>query len=243
MSNELAPPQSLLHRHFELLEARLTGVPELRPAFAIFEETPGHASEVYMSYVDLIGSVEHLSESDLGRIAQSQQLLNRQDSESGSASKVGANDLLAAVGSRKSLLADLAAQSFDPSSPYYQPTVDSLVAKMEGGHKLKAEGKTPSDHDPESLKVIWGHTLITGDEALLHFTVCHYLGLYFSEALSAEGIELASQKDFFVNALTDVVILNHLKPDAVDPIFEVWVTPKESGGMGWITDARLKSYE
>ncbi len=235
-------PEQAIYDHYQLLEDRLSGVPELKPAFAIFDSAPRHVKEVYVSYMALVARMAALSTPDQERIAQSQRLLVEQGGQSGSASVVGANDIVNALGDRKNVLVEMAIRSLDPSSDYYQNAVANLVSKMEGGHKLKLSGKTPSDHDPDSLKVIWGHTLITGNEALLHFVTCHYLGLYFAETLGAEGLVFAQQKDFFVNALTDVVILEHLHSGDPDPVFDVWAAPKQDGGMGWITDSRRKSY-
>jgi hypothetical protein len=209
----------------------------------VFENAPEHASDVYLGYVACITAMANVDTNDLDAISRSQITLRQSGGETGSASAISANDIVLALGHNKSLLVDLAKDSVNPQSAHYLDTVETLVTKLEGGHKLKLSGKSPSDHDPESLKVIWGHTLITDPEALLHFVTCHYLGLYYARSLEERGLEFAKQKDFFVNALTDVIILNHLKSDAPDPIFDIWVTPKEAGGMGWITEARLASYK
>lgn len=242
MIKAIPPTPQEIYQHYDTLEHRLSGVPELRPAFDIYDKNPGHVSEVYLGYIGLISDMADLDAADLSLIQQSQISLRSSGKETGSASSIGANDIVTALGPRKGMLVDLANNSVNPQSEHYQDAVNNLVSKLEGGHKLSERRKSPSEHDPESLKVIWGHTLITGDEALLHFMTCHYLGLYFSEALQAEKIDFADKKDFFVNALTDVVIINHLHANNTDPMYDVWAKSKKEGGMGWITKSRRNSY-
>lgn len=242
MSKELALNPLSIDQHLELLEARLSEVPELQPAFVIVDGNREHARDVYSEYVQLTKQMSQLNDAEIERIKGSQEALRAKDGTVGSASKIGANDILLALGKRRNLLVELADQSTNPTSPYYNAAVDVLVGRLEGGHNLKLSGKSPSDFDPESLKVIWGHTVITGPEALLHFTVCHYLERFMAEGLFAQGVELARQKDFFINALVDVVILDKINSQNPSPIFDIWVTPKEQGGLGWITQDRLKSY-
>jgi hypothetical protein len=230
--------QNEINNHIELLRQRLGEVPELQPAFALAEADPDRAVDVYLGYLSLVEHMSKLDDEELARITRSQ---GRLRGELGSASKVGANDIVNALGEDRNILNVCAAQSLDPQSPHYASAVDTLVARMEGGHQLKLSGKSPSDHDPESMKVIWGHTIITGREALLHFMLMHYLERYMAEALVDRGLEPARQKDFFINAMTDVVILEG-QADSDDPTFRLWLASKDQGGLGWITEDRLKSY-
>ncbi len=242
MSKELAPNLQSIDQHFHVLEGRLIGVPELVPAFNIIDHNRDHARDIYSGYVQVIEEMSQLGDTDIASVQESQSALRAKDGITGSASKIGANDILSALGERKNLLSELADQSTDPTSPFYDAAVNVLVKRLEGGHKLKLSGESPSDLDPESLKVIWGHTVITRPEALLHFTICHYLERFMAEGLFANGIELARQKDFFINALVDVVILANMRSQSNSLIFEIWAKPKEYGGLGWITQDRLDSY-
>jgi hypothetical protein len=242
MSKELAPNPQLIDEHLQLLVARLNGVPELEPAFAIIEHDPQHARDVYTDYVQLVERMSQLDETDIAKMREAQLTLRSKDGIAGSASKIGASDILSVLGDRASLLYELVDQSNNPTSLFYDPAINVLVTRMEGGHNLKLSGKSPSDFDSESLKVIWGHTVIIGPEALLHFTICHYLERFMAEGLSANGIEIARQKDFFINALVDVVILENFSVHGNSPIFELWVKSKNQGGLGWITRDRLDSH-
>jgi hypothetical protein len=242
MNKELAPNPQLIDEHLKLLVTRLNGVPELEPAFAIIEHDPQQARDVYADYVQLVERMSQLDDTDIAKVRGAQSALRAKDGITGSASKIGASDILAALGDRDSLLSELIDQSTDPTSLFYDAAINVLVTRLEGGHNLKLSGKSPSDFDSDSLKVIWGHTVIIGPEALLHFTICHYLERFMAEGLSANGIELARQKDFFINALVDVVILENVSVHGNSPIFEHWAKSKEQGGLGWITQDRLDSY-
>lgn len=241
MSKELAPPESMIAQHVQMLAERLTVVPELEQVVGTFHRDPENAIDVYRTYTSLIAQMGNLDNVELSRIAASQQALQAKGGEVGSASSVGANDIVAALGEKTGLLTEIAEQSVDPQTPYYAKALDTLVTRMQGGHDMRAAGKTPSDHDPASRAVIFGHTYITETETLLHFTICHYLERYFAEALSTQGFDIAKQKDFLINALDDVVILNGLK-NPNDTIFKLWSTPRDNGGLGWITSDRLNSY-
>ena len=238
MTQEHFPEPSPIEAHLHTLSGRLTSVPELYPIADMVTTNPAHATDVYNTYLVLAEELVSLDGSDLDTVRKAQDLIQ---GEVGSASTVGANNLSAELSERDIDLSSVASDSFDSTSPFYEPAIDEFVARLEGGHAMKVAGKNPSDHDPDSLKVIWGHTVITGEEALLHFVVMHYLERFISKALYDRGVPQAQQKDFFINAVTDVVILNGLKnPD--NPIFNLWVAPKDKDGLGWITQDRLKSY-
>ncbi len=239
MSQEDFSTVSPIDAHLKSLSDRLVSVPELQPVADMIISDPSHANEMYRTYLGLAGLIDSLDETYYNSIERSQSQMH---GEVGSASTVGANDLSFALGEKALELSSIVSASYDSSSLYYQPAVDDLVDRMEGGHLMKVTGMTPSDHDPDSLKVIWGHTVITGKEALLHFVMMHYLERFVSKALLDAGVQVAQQKDFFINAMTDIVILNGLKNPG-DPIFNLWVTPKDQDGMGWITKDRLNSYK
>ncbi|HEY4963785.1 MAG TPA: hypothetical protein VIH90_03760 [Candidatus Saccharimonadales bacterium] len=242
MSNEQGPQIQEVDQHLELLASRLQNVPELAPAFDFINTNPEYARNTYENYVGLVIRMTKLTDAEQLLIARSQKTMRDTGGVVGSASRVDSHDILEALGGKKDDLETIARRSTDPKSPLYQATIDRLVTKMEGGHRLKLNGKTPSDFDPDSLKVIWGHTLITGQEALVHFVICHYLGLYFEEELAFEGYDFAHEKDFFVNSLTDIVILDRDTTSEAADRFKLWSRPKNQGGLGWITEDRLKSY-
>lgn len=241
MNDEHLPTKSKIIQHIQTLVRRLEGVPELEPVFTIIRREPGTASGLYQSYITLIIRISKLNKTEITAVKDAKQELRKNQGEVGSASKIGAADILFALNGRSGLLAELAIQSVEAKSPYYQPALDLLAERMLGGHQYKLSGKTPSDKDSATHNIIWGHTIITNPETLLHFVVCHYLERYFAEALMAHGLEFALEKDFFINGMIDTVILDGLK-SAEDPIFQLWLKPKAEGGLGWITADRFASF-
>lgn len=241
MNYEPKPHDVQIEKHFELLESRLATVPELSPAFEFLDTNPEYGRETYQSYIVLISRMSELREDEQATITQGSQRLQNSGGVGGSASAVTAVDILTALGDHKSELSEIGIRSTDTSSPHYNETIEMLVEKLTGGHQLKLIGKVPSDSDPESLKVIWGHTQITGPEALVHFVTCHYLGLFFQQEFTATGYDFAKQKDFLINAMTDIVILDRGTSNDADERFKIWNNAKDSGGLGWISPDRLKS--
>jgi hypothetical protein len=242
MSNELAPTPSQIDAYFGILDTRLNDVPELRPGLSLATNNPELAANIYTGYVSLIGHISELSDEERQTIRDAKERMINTHGNFGTASEVSADDLLTELGTNRHTFKTLAAQSTDPSSPYFKPALDELVNRMEGGHQLKLSGKQPSDDDPESRKVIWGHTMINDPHALVHFVVCHYMERYLAVALTEQGSQLARQKDFMLNALIDVVLVDNVLSGTFAKIYNVWSAPKDQGGLGWITQDRLASY-
>lgn len=238
---ELSPAR--IDAHFNLLRSRLENVPELQSALELATVQPELVEDIYNGYAALITGMTGLTDTERYSIRAAKAHMLQTDSNFGTASEVSADELLAELGERKDVLTELVSSSIDPASPYTAPALDELVKRMEGGHRLKLSGKQPSDGDEESRKVIWGHTMITDSEALIHFISCHYLERYFAVGLTAQGSQLAQQKDFMLNALIDAVLVDHNGANKFAVIYDKWQTPKESGGLGWITDDRLASYK
>lgn len=243
---------SRIIRHLNELANTLQSVPEVRPGLAIIRADPNHAVDVYNGYIYLIGSMAALTEAELVSIDNSQESVNdpnlEEEKDHGSASMIGANDIVRAMGDDKKELSVIAGQSYMPVLPgstAYSRALHELKTRMEEGSRRFGDGETPSDSDPATHEVIWGHTKISPEypETLLHFVVCHYLERYFAETLTAKGYEFAKEKDFFINALDDVLILDDRNQCKYSAIFELWSRTKEDGGLGWITQARINSYK
>lgn len=239
-------PEVQIQAHLATLADSLHDVPEVQPGLTLIDTDLEFAIDIYMSYCDLVGQMALLGNAELMRIDVSQEYMRTPGRKQGSATSVGANDILRALGSDKDALVVLAEQSYEPevSSPYYENALDVLRKRMRAGSRLKAEGGEPSDDNPASHDLIWGHTIITDPEALLHFTICHFFERFFAGALTDRGgkiAELAMRKDFLINALDDVVILNELNNRGDPAIYEMWAKPKPFG-LEWITADRMRSY-
>ncbi len=232
--------------HLIYLANSLQEDPEVRPAIDLIGSAPEFAINTYRRYEEQIGRMALLGAEEIESIGVSQQLMAGESStKQGSVSKVGANDILSALGESRDLLGSIATESVNPDSPHYQPAIDELVRRMERGHQMSVDGVKPSDEDTRTHEYIWGHTVHTDkmdDVTLLNFIICHYLERFFAEALAAKGYDFARQKDFLINALDDVIILEHIAGRGEPSIFNLWSKAKEQGGLGWITPERLDSY-
>lgn len=236
--------QSQVLAFFEGLQAKTANIPELEPALEYATKNPEHVFDIYRQYVSIVRDLAHLSDGQIAQVHEAWSELNKTHVDIGSASEINSADVLASLDdSGKEKLADAASQVVNPDSEYFEEAVAELVQRMEGGHLLKVEGKTPVDGDPEADKVIWGHTQITNPEALVHFTISHYLERYLSRVLSAQGVPFASsEKDFFLNAMTDVILLDHFAKDAYSDIFDMRTRTKENGGLGWLKEDRISAF-
>lgn len=242
MNEQIQPEDLHLETYFSLLDSSLSGVPELRPAFDLAAQDHELAGTVFSSYTDLISHMSKLSDSKRHAIQAAKAYMMQSGGSFGTASEVTADEMLTELGSEADRLTSLAEVSSNTGSLYFTPALNELVSRMEGGHRLKLSGRQPSDEDVESRKVIWGHTMITDPLALLNFTISHYMERYFAVALTEHGSQLAQQKDFMLNALIDVVLIDQLGSKRHSEIFKMWSTPKAMGGLGWVTQDRLDSY-
>jgi hypothetical protein len=243
MSTETSPTAAEIDTYFDTLERSLQAMPELQPGFEFAAHNPELVLTTYLGYVSLVSHMAELSDSDRAVMHTAKESMVEHGGSFGTASKVSADELLTELGGHEELLQTLAAESANPDSPYFAPALAELVKRMEGGHQLKLRGGQPSDDDPESRKVIWGHTMISNPEALVHFMICHYMERYFAVGLADHGSELALEKDFMLNALIDVVILDHLNNNRFANIYDIWRRSKDERGLGWINNDRLASYE
>ena len=229
---------------FRNLAPLINNVPELGPAIGLAIADPEHAADVYNTYVGVITKLSRLKGDELGRIKDAWEKLSAASGQVGSASHSNARDILFKMSKPDRInMAREATDAIYPSSKYHQATLDQFVSRLEGGHIMKVRGIKPTDGDPEADAVIWGHTQITDPEALLHFSVCHYLERYFAHVLPDQGVDFAAtEKDFFINAMIDIVILDHFSNRKFDEIFKLWLTPKADGGLGWIKQDRVDSF-
>jgi hypothetical protein len=239
------PTAAQLTTYFATLRTELTNVPELEIGLTYTEKDPEFAADTYLGYVALVSHVAELSEGGRRAIRSAQAWMKKHAGNFGTASEVSADDLVAELGGHATVLRELSVSSANPASPYFKPAMAELARRMEGGHRLKEGGGNPGDDDPESKKVIWGHTMMPhfNPQALTHFMIAHYTERYVAAGLTNQGSKLAAQKDFLLNALIDVLILDHLAAHRFAGIYEVWRRSKDGGGLGWITDDRLASYE
>ena len=239
MSIDLQPSIDAVIDFTKLLAVYLKDVPELDVAIKLAADQPKLTRQLVTKYAELISYMARLTHEEQDQIQAAKRRLFEQNGEMGSAAEVCATELIQEI-SDQAVLPELMQHILDVDSTT-EEALQILQQRMLGGHQMKIDGKTPRDGDEESNKVIWGHTQITDSSALLHFTFCHYLEQYYTIALLRRHVSSAEHKDFFLNAMIDAVIVDHLGDREFQGIYDIWVRSKPVG-LGWIVPARLNSY-
>lgn len=206
---------------------------------------------IFMDYIALIESTINISPDDLEVIKQASILINLQNAEKGKRSETNTLDLLALL-SRLEIndLSEIMRASFNQEAPFHLEAMNQMMRMMRNAQELKAKGIKPQDGDRLADEAIWGYTQINYTRAQVHFLICHYLERYFVAILRKKGIYLPRDKDFFLGALTPIVILKFIryinspnqKLGEMPEILTLWVNPKANGGLGWVEEADLKVY-
>ena len=240
----IGPEPTDASKLFNSLTFPLSDIPEIRPAIELANSDPGYVADIYAEYVDIIRQLSNLDYAEQDLIQRSWAKLIANGGEIGSASQISAIELLARLSDSQILRPGYeAAKAITPESEQRNAAVSDLATMLEAGHWRAIEGKQLTDGDPEADVVIWGHTEISDPDALVHFVICHFLERYFARLIvSTSSDPKLPQKDFFINAMADVILLDHFGLNHYIEIFEMWATPKDQGGLGWLKLDRIDSF-
>lgn len=230
---------------FTELQSRLGGVPELTAAMELALANPEQTYSLFKQYVGVVQKLSQMTPEEMTHVQASWNKLMSGRSGANSASKHNALDVLQLLDTeQRAEMVNEARESVDHNSPYIEAAMTNFVEMAEGGSKLHAAGVTLKDGDPQSDKVLISHTKITNPEALLQFTMSHYMERYFSQILAGQGVEFAAhQKDYFLNAMTDALMLDHFGDNKYREVFDMWAKPRDQGGLGWIKQDRIDAYD
>ncbi len=224
-------------------------LPEMRPVAAMLDEEdgkPDKAEALFSSYLNLIDSLTDLSSDDFDTIRQANAILDAEDSKSNRAGprRMTADRLVRSMGSDPLIFKDLIRASTDVSSDDVEGAKAALRMKLEQGHQIYATtGRTVDTKTSIPDDVILDHVDRYGYEALANTTIANYLQEYATRHLSSMNLDTTRQKDFFINALSDVLILDHISgQNKFRDIFEAWSRSRKAGGIGWITEKQIEAY-
>lgn len=225
---------------------KLCSVPEVSKTC---EWMTGHTSElstIIKEYVSLITKLDGYGKEQLIWIEKATFLMMTQEQIT-NASSLKANDFLLTRANPNQSFRATAVQAFNSRNVSYEPALSQLAEMMWLGHEMFAESETPRDGDPRSDRVIWGHTQVRADaspDILAHFIIAHYLGRFFSKTFAIEGEHrLAENKDAFLALATAAFLLEEVQnPGSTGSIRNVWLTSKNDGGLGWISQGQLNAY-
>jgi hypothetical protein len=228
---------------FEILQYNLNNkVPILDDALLLVLENPENTKQIWDQYIDVVNSLSNLNSEKLNRINNARMILQKNNVHV-SASFESAYTIHNLLDDKiiKSLPL-IAKESIENSAPYFENGLNILCERLTGGYQMMIDGKTPQDGDYESKKVIWGHTKIQDPLAQIHFIICHYLERYISLVLIDKNIEIGKEKDYFLNAMIDTVIVDHFYENKYSGIFDILKTTRSEGGLEWILDELSAAY-
>lgn len=233
----------MLQSQAKQLRDALTDVPEVREACKWMTENPDDYELLVTDYLMLMTVFDNLTDEDVKRIAQAESELLRRRVSRDSASNITVIDFINKVRGNVSLQ-PLAFEGFSASSEYFNDATNVLAEMMLNGHKLFAKGGVPRDGDPESDKVIWGHTQARKDvapEVIANFVVSHFMARYFTLALAE--FDILREKDDFFAPLTTMLMIHESRNPGITPITKAWMTAREDGGLNWLSQEKLDVYK
>lgn len=218
-------------------------VPEVQGAVEAAFGDQRYVAKTFIQYIRVAERLANLSEEEIEIISGANSILASRGASRGSASHINGETFLQNLGEdRRSGLRALLLGSTNILSDNFTGAIDDLTRMMEGGSRMKQRGETPRDGDPNSDNVIWGHTRLTDNHALIHFTMAHYLERFLSQPLQEAGVEMAFHKDYFLNAITDVLALEVASGEEPSDIALMWMAPRDQGGLGWLKETRINAF-
>jgi hypothetical protein len=231
----------LVRTHLKALQS-IRKTPELSLAFRLVEVEPKFVSQTFGQYRRAVKTLVNLTETDVEQIAQ----VNRTAGQTR-----GADYFLTQLGDEngKQLLQIVDASTNPLSRYYYKTAVSELCLRIQKAQEYRGRirgGEMPKDGDTTWDSIIWGYLLIHNPNehlmALRHFVIGHYLERFVSGVLRAHNVPMAHDKDFFLNALSDVIAYSHSQGRGNKDQYDIWSTPKHLGGLGWISPQTLQAY-
>src|SRR3989344_973025 len=218
--------------HIRRFEVALKDLPNMGETSAYAHEKPFlDLIRLFARYRKVVRRLVSLSTEELKKIMEINNGLKKE----------GANTFLDKLRPKqKDQLITIVTEVSDPNSPDYQNALDDLKRMMEKAKKLKDEGKAPSDENSEFNDAIYGYLEITDPRAQEHFLMCHLIERFLTQVLKKIDPSLSLRKDYFLTALTDIVIFDGIRHKDSE-IFLTWRT-KKPDGLGWVGKERLDAH-
>ncbi len=131
----------------------------------------------------------------------------------------------------------------NPESQLFNFGLSELAVMMGKAYKLKAQGKVFSDTDLASDQVIWTQTKITNPYSITHIVIAHFFERCILHYLKEMDPSLTFTKDYFLNILDDVILLEAIKTPGKSVVFNIWNKSREEGGLSYINPDKVKAYK
>jgi hypothetical protein len=238
--------ERLVETSYDQICESLGLVPEVETACQWMKANPEELSEIVQTYIGLIGRMEEYTEQEKKIITRANELMSQRVERRKSESNLSAAQLLNALEDYRGEvdLKETMTDAFNSESTHFKSAVNQLGKMMYAGHEMFSQGGTPQGGDPESDRVIWGHTQAREDvdpKVLTHFIICHYLARYAAHAY--KDVPELQTKDGFLAALIDVVLLEEAKNPGSTQVLDTWMTSRGEGGLGWMVPQYFQIYK
>jgi len=228
----------------KIFQTQFTTVPEVQNA--IIDSNRDYKklfAKLFSSYTELLKNISTLPSEDIEKITKIHGSFKKYI-VAGGIEEPGAHTFLSILGEkRKHFLSEAGREIANPSSGTFKNGLADLVKMMAKASELKKQGKSFVDSDAGSDTVIWTHTKITDSTAILHVAIAHFFERALFRFLREKDASLIFPKDYYLNVLDDVIILQYIRTPGNAVVFDEWNKQKEDGGLGWINPEKVKAYE
>lgn len=213
-------------------------LPEIKSIFSEEGELPNfYIGKTYLHYLRLIRDLAQLSPGDKDLVAEANALSKTRGLSSNSVAKGGAANFIDIIGKEnQEELLNFVSFAARPDSPVFQAALNDLNDRMTKAQGIPIEELSDGKSELTDY-VIWGYRKGLKPKAMIHFTMCHFLERIVTQTLLKSNNpkiwELASHKDFFLNALGDIIRLKAAKNEVDPEIYNMWRLPRSEGGLQW----------
>lgn len=218
----------------------MTGVDRVDKLVTYAEENSDKIARIYYGYYSIIRDMIGLNEDGLATIDK----VNKQLGKENKFAKF--REIIAG---REGEVMSLIAGACNPESDTYKAGLEDLTRMMKLADEIKKENPEakPVDGDEQWDEVIWGYTNGADNPITdVHFCVAHGLSRILSQIFSKnlEGLRGPDKKDWLLNAMTEVVIMNGVRDKNCweGEFYQEWKNTRPKG-LGWISDTREAAYK
>jgi len=238
MSNETHAAKSI-----DSFANHLFSVPELEVAIQEAQKSPKSVAQIFIDYLRIIQAFAQMSDEDRIIVTRAEEILAQERDQSfNSASRMTMEEYEELLGEQKLEIARFILEASNPSTQVHNDALRELCSMMLRGHELKERGRTPKDGDPDFDLAIWSHTQISDPRANTHVVIAHFIERTMSNFV-ADRRGMKPEKDSFLNAITNFVILKGLRNQDLTYILDMWRRPKNEGGLGWASEDRITAID
>lgn len=196
----------------------------------------------YLEYLRVIKDLSNLSDSDSEILSKFHERLDSTEHSGNASVNINAVQFLNIVGDEgRNRLLEFVLESADPNSEVFQAALIDLADRMTKAHDMSVKGERLSDGaSADADYVIYGFTKGLSKRATIDFVLCHFIERAVTQSLSSfedESVrEMVSHKDYFLDAMTDVLLLKNTQDGSYAEVTDIWSRSREEGGLEWTID-------